>query len=133
LRHKNKTATAVGFCFDKCCTHPGDVGRLAFDILGIHLGRAAEIVVASDNVQRCEGYAVHRPAKVLAELGVLRILGLTFHRDGTLAETVTLRKEHGADFGEALQRVNLGLSHQMAISPIVVTGRQDKRMPYALE
>ena len=101
-------------------------------MFGVHLGRAAEIVVAPDDVQRREGDAADRPAEILAELGILRILGLTFHRDGRWPRLLPSGKNMARTLARRSRGSILG-SYQMAISPIVVTGRQDERMPDALE
>jgi hypothetical protein len=70
-----------------------------------------------------ERYPAYRPAEILAKLGVLLVLGLTFNRDRGLTETAAVREEHGADFGEAFQRIDLGVFHQMAIGPVIVARR----------
>ena len=74
-----------------------------------------------------------RPSQILAELVELRILRLAFDWNGALAETAAVRIKHGADLGEALQRIDLGFADQMAVGPIIVARRQDERVPDALK
>ena len=83
---------------------PGDVRRLAFQMLGVHLGRAAKIVILADDVDRDEGDASDRPAQILPEFCEIRIGGLIAHRDRFLPETFAFGKEHGAELGEQFER-----------------------------
>src|SRR3954464_3588931 len=97
-------------CRCKYRAHPCNVRSFSFGLLSIHFRSAAQIVVTADDVQRGEGDAANRPSQILAELVELRIVRLTFDWNGALAETASVRIKHGADLGEALQRIDLGLT-----------------------
>src|SRR5262245_10365022 len=56
LYHQHKPTAVVGFSGGKGVLHPCQVCSLALDMLGIHLRRAAEIVVAPDDMQGGKGY-----------------------------------------------------------------------------
>ena len=102
-------------------------------MLCIHLRLATEIVIATNNVKRHECHSTHRPTKVLPELAKLRVGGLANDRHCALAEAPSVRKKHGAQFRETLQRVKLARLHTMTVSPVVITGRQNERMPDGLK
>ena len=50
-----------------------------------------------------------------------------------LAEAPSLRKKHGAQGRKTLQGVKLSRLYTMTVSPIVITGRQNKRMSDGLK
>jgi hypothetical protein len=102
-------------------------------MLGIHFRRATEIVVATNNVKRHECHSTHRPTKVLPELAKLRVGGLANDGYRALAEAPSVGKKHGAQFRKTLQGVKLARLYTMTVSPIVITGRQNERMPDGLK
>src|SRR5262245_16492496 len=102
-------------------------------MLVVHFRRPAEIIVATDDVDRHECNASKLPAKVLYELCVLRGIRLALNVQRPLTKALPFRKEHGADLCQALQGVKRGRLQEMAVGPVVVARREDKRMAHALE
>src|SRR5215475_9374511 len=102
-------------------------------MLCIHFRRATEIVVATNNVKRHECHSTHRPTKVLPKLAKLRVGGLANDRHHALDEAPSVGKKHGAQFRKTFQRVKLPRFYTMTVGPVVITGRQNQRMPDGLK
>jgi hypothetical protein len=77
--------------------------------------------------------AVQRPGEVFPEFGEPGFLRLALHRDGLAPEAPALGKEHRPQLFQALERVDLARLEQMAVGPVVVSGREDERMHRGLE
>ena len=102
-------------------------------MLGVHLRRAAKIIILADDVDGNKGDAANGPAQVLAEFREIRIGGLIAHRDRLLPEALAWGEEPRADSGEQLERIDLPGLKRPAIRPVVIAGGQDERMADALE
>ena len=133
LRQKHDAAAIARLGLSESLLDPGDIGGLTFHVLGVHLRRAAEIVVAADDVDGDECHVAHAPAEIFAEFCELRIGRLIFHRDRLLPKAASLGKEHSADFGQQLQRIGFLRLQRPTIRPVVVARRQDEWMSHALE
>ena len=133
LRDQNKTRAVPRFGVGEGFFQPRDIRRHPFVGLGIHFGRAAAIVVAADEMHGHERDVVQGPGEVLAEFRELRIARLTFDGHGLFPETAACRVEHLAHLGEPIQRVHFLRLEQVAIGPVIVARRQDKRMARLLE
>src|SRR5262249_45427685 len=102
-------------------------------MLCIHFRGATEIVIATNNVKRHECHSTHRPTKVLPELAKSRIGGLANDRHRALAKAPSVGKKHGAQLRKTLQGVELTRLNTMTVGPVVITGRQNERIPDGLK
>src|SRR5262249_39391515 len=57
LKYQHETSAGIGPYPCKSFLHPSYVRGLAFDMLSIHFGRSAEIVIAADDVHSGEGHS----------------------------------------------------------------------------
>src|SRR6476619_7365004 len=100
--------------------NPSEIRSLSLAMFVVHLRRAPEVVVATDDVYRHKCNAAKRPSKVLHELLILRVLRLAFDINRPSTKTSTLGKEHGTDLGQAVDRIKRRRFQEMTVGPIVV-------------
>src|SRR6516165_2866654 len=113
--------------------NPGKICSLSLAMFVVHLGRAPKIVVATDYVHRHKPNAAKRPTKVLHEFLVLGVLRLALDLNRRSTKTPSFGKEHATYLGQAVDRVKRRRCQEMAVSPIVITWRQNERMAHTLK
>src|SRR5207249_8319865 len=101
--------------------HPRDVGCVALLVLGVHLRSTAEVVVASDHMEREERDVPEGPARVLAEARIPAVLALADQLHRLPAETDVALEEHLAHFCKPLERLGCARLRPMAGRPCVIS------------
>src|SRR6266853_230954 len=109
--------------------HPGEVGGVALFVLGVHLRSTAEVVIASDHMEREERDVPEGPARVLAVGRVSAVLALAGQLHRLHAETDVTLEEHLAQLCKTFERIVGTRLGPVAVDPLVVARGIDERVP----
>src|SRR5262249_8730729 len=107
---------------------PREIRGVALAVFRVLLGRAAEVVVGADDVDRREQPGSDAPARVLPELGVARIVALALELEPAPAQALIVDEEQLAQPGQPLDGFKAAGPGGVAVGPLVVAGRIDERM-----